>query len=1110
MTQELRKRSFEHVDELLNQASNEVNYDSNKRVRRHEYSAMTQYSSMPNSRVDTEADAALGRRVDCAHRDIGLISPPPGYIKKLTLHNFMCHRNFDVELGPGLNFIVGKNGSGKSAILTAITIGLGAKASETNRGSSLKDLITAGCNSSRITIYLSNSGIGAYVPKGKQYGDTIIIERTISRTSTAGFSLKSENGTEISNKKRDLQEILDYFAIPISNPMCFLSQDSARSFLTASTPTDKYNHFVKGTLLQQIKDYLERATEVHNESAAAMELHTESLRELQERYDKAKTDLRQISKTSDLNERLKLLTGKSLWLNVDENVMNINKLKNKISHYENEISKRTEKSDSRMNQIDSLKSEITIIEQGLSGKLSKMVEKEEQFQLMNEKIREAKSKYEQEENNEKEILDNIERCKSIIKKLNKSISELQEKQEKEQGGDKDNMLQEIEKLTASNSELKKDIEAYMTKIQDINAKLRTVKMESVKTIDSIDTQIREKQNEVKDIKHGRTNFLRNFDNNMEHLIKEISNNKSKFDNLPIGPLGNYVSIKSGYEKWAPSIQRYMTTTLSSFVVSSHRDNGLLRQLMKKCNVRSSNFSIINYKLQNAHFFDNNKLNQKYPTILDALDFIDGNLAAVFVDMNKIDRVLLIENMSEARKFLLENGGDTKVALSIRDNNYGYQLTGGTRIDSVKYQDKIRVKVGTSSEDNIAYINTVIRNLQEEKQSTQSRYKDRLQIINNELKECETALVHTKDTYRANNEKIKSFKTNITREVDTGKLNMQIEEKKNQEVAVESYLEARKSIQLHLADMVEDIKPLQEQYMIYKNELDQSKTEIENDRELLRRSKDKILKYQDHIKELLESVKNIEKNIPKIADNIRVLEDGVGLQKQKAQEICPRAELSNDLPHSQEEIKQEITNIQQKLQEAEKMMGMSQQQIVDNYNNAKTKFIDASKKYKVIEEVLGKLTRTIKIREQNLERTQQITFFEADNDFKASMRIRKFAGHLDFDKKEKKLSILILTPNDDRYREVSTFSGGEKSYSQMALLLATWRPMRSRIIALDEFDVFMDQVNRKIGSKLIVKKLKDIPNTQTIIITPQDIGGIAEIDDSVRILRMRDPKRTTIN
>lgn len=101
----------------------------------------------------------------------------------------------------------------------------------------------------------------------------------------------------------------------------------------------------------------------------------------------------------------------------------------------------------------------------------------------------------------------------------------------------------------------------------------------------------------------------------------------------------------------------------------------------------------------------------------------------------------------------------------------------------------------------------------------------------------------------------------------------------------------------------------------------------------------------------------------------------------------------------------------------------------------------------------------------------------------------------------------MTTNDEKARNVDTLSGGEKSFSQMALLLATWKPMRSRIIALDEFDVFMDQVNRKIGTTLIVKKLKDIARTQTIIITPQDIGKIADIDSSgVSIHRMRDPER----
>ena len=41
----------------------------------------------------------------------------------------------------------------------------------------------------------------------------------------------------------------------------------------------------------------------------------------------------------------------------------------------------------------------------------------------------------------------------------------------------------------------------------------------------------------------------------------------------------------------------------------------------------------------------------------------------------------------------------------------------------------------------------------------------------------------------------------------------------------------------------------------------------------------------------------------------------------------------------------------------------------------------------------------------------------------------------------------------------------------------------------------------------MKKLKDSTRTQTIIITPQDIGKIADIDKTgVKIHKMRDPQR----
>ena len=67
-----------------------------------------------------------------------------GVIESVTCINFMCHKHFDVKLGPLINFITGHNGSGKSAILTAITICLGGKATSTNRGGSLKSFIMNG------------------------------------------------------------------------------------------------------------------------------------------------------------------------------------------------------------------------------------------------------------------------------------------------------------------------------------------------------------------------------------------------------------------------------------------------------------------------------------------------------------------------------------------------------------------------------------------------------------------------------------------------------------------------------------------------------------------------------------------------------------------------------------------------------------------------------------------------------------------------------------------------------------------------------------------------------------------------------------------------------
>lgn len=61
-----------------------------------------------------------------------------GIIQEVYVENFMCHRKMTVKLCRNVNFIHGQNGSGKSAILAAIQVCLGAGARRTHRARNLK------------------------------------------------------------------------------------------------------------------------------------------------------------------------------------------------------------------------------------------------------------------------------------------------------------------------------------------------------------------------------------------------------------------------------------------------------------------------------------------------------------------------------------------------------------------------------------------------------------------------------------------------------------------------------------------------------------------------------------------------------------------------------------------------------------------------------------------------------------------------------------------------------------------------------------------------------------------------------------------------------------
>lgn len=59
--------------------------------------------------------------------------------------------------------------------------------------------------------------------------------------------------------------------------------------------------------------------------------------------------------------------------------------------------------------------------------------------------------------------------------------------------------------------------------------------------------------------------------------------------------------------------------------------------------------------------------------------------------------------------------------------------------------------------------------------------------------------------------------------------------------------------------------------------------------------------------------------------------------------------------------------------------------------------------------------------------------------------------------------------------------------------------------LDEFDVFMDSVNRKVIMNLLLEHASVQTNKQFIFITPHDVSGVHS-SDQIAVYRLPDPKR----
>lgn len=1018
-----------------------------------------------------------------------------GFIRKLTLKNFMCHDHFELEFGPQMNFIIGRNGSGKSAVLTGISVGLGAKATDTSRGSSIKSLIKDGKSTARIVVEIDNEGFDSY--EREVYGRTIIIERKLTREGANAYAIKSETGALVSTKKKTLDDILQKFFIVVNNPLSFLSQDKAREFIASSTEQSRFNHFSEGTNIQSILlNYQEASRNIlslQNRLITAKEFYEEAC----VKYVESERAYKKYKHSHTLRQQLEKINGKIFWFNVEilerrmkKKDADIEDKKLEIEEIETIIEENGKTIAVNKEDAELLESEGNLLEEKFNLKAADL----ENVELLNQEATKKAQGYRADLVNYKAEIENYDRQ---IGQHQKEIDIEQRKIDEANGGSKEEMSRRLDML-------KKRQDALVEKRDELQNILHrgdkvTPEMEQVNAeLEELKTTKYSLQERMRSLEKTKNDKYAAFGHNIKYLMKDIETEKG-WHQKPIGPVGCFVSVKEEYAVWGDIVNAILQKTLDSFVVCDEHDRRLLNNYMRSKKIFKSIIVRRFEKFQYDHVNTSG-----CPTFLDILDIQDENIKFTLIDSSSIEETVICESILQAEQ--ITKLSSVKQAYCLSDRKSGTRVSrrdGNLSRDPIFYSRDLRKLAGEVSNDDI---NKELQEVLHEESKVQQQ-RNRLRMEEHEKKkEIQRELEEKKKYLKEIQNQVFITERVLLEEGDYGR----IESLKAQIENCENQIKTREGMSVEILQNLEkskrsfaDLKLKLQEERKAKAELSDQISDLKEKVNRCQESTDTLGAEIDAAKAKQNELRNdIESKLAK-----RAVDEGKHQELyHEAQERCAREEIEISEADSTESITQEFRNIQEAIEEVERNTSKTFEEIQNELLESKATKDKCESSLMDLDNARITLENDLNSRFENLNITIKEKLTRARLSFEQSLALRGFKGKLEFDFARKRVITEVQTKDDKETRAVQSLSGGEKSFTQIAFLLSIWKVMKPRVCGLDEFDVFMDSVNRTIAIRLLLHELRN-SNAQSIFITPQDIAVVGDLQDSndVRIHRIKAPR-----
>ncbi|KAH9647771.1 Structural maintenance of chromosomes protein 6B [Citrus sinensis] len=1063
-----------------------------------------------------------------------------GTITRVRLENFMCHSSLQIELGEWVNFITGQNGSGKSAILTALCIAFGCRAKGTQRAATLKDFIKTGCSYAMVEVELKNRGEDAFKPE--IFGDSIIIERRITE-STSTTVLKDHQGKRVASRKQELLELIDHFNIDVENPCVIMSQDKSREFLHSGNDKDKFKFFFKATLLQQVNDLLQSIyNHLNKGDALVLELEA-TIKPTEKELSELQRKIRNMEHVEEITQDLQRLKKKLAWswvYDVDrqlkEQTLKIEKLKDRIPRCQAKIDSRHFVSLYYVSEIlvcfNTFLFEVVSILESLrdcfmkkKAEIAVMVEKTSEVRRRKDELQQSISLATKEKLElEGELVRNtsyMQKMVNRVKGLEQQVHDIQEQHVRNTQAEESEIeakLKELQcEIDAANitlSRMKEEDSALSEKLSKEKNEIRRISDE----IEDYDKKCREIRSEIRELQQHQTNKVTAFGGDrVISLLRAIERHHHKFKSPPIGPIGSHVTLVNG-DTWAPAVEQAIGRLLNAFIVTDHKDALLLRGCAREANYNHLQIIIYDFSRPRLSLPHHMLPHTKHPTTLSVLQSDNPTVINVLVDMGSAERQVLVRDYDVGKAVAFEQRISNLKEVYTLD---GHKMSYNRSHCMLKVLDTLAFVEAEVEHWFLAVWDRVQHHMNYGYLFIHICFALGIVHVNREKELCRFSRGSVQTILPLN------------RRLRTGRLCGSYDEKiKDLERAALHVQEEAQQCRKRKRDSEERLQDLQQHQQNVKRRCFSAE----------RNRMSKELAFQDvknsfaadagppsasAVDEISQEISNIQEEIEekeiileKLQFSMNEAEAKVEDLKLSFQSLCESAKEEVDTFEAAEKELMEIEkNLQTSESEKAHYEDVMRTRVVGAIKEAESQYRelellrqDSCRKASVIcpeseIEALGgwdgstpeqlsaqvnRLNQRLKHESHQYEHKLSSLCPFDDLRFNGHLGKKGISGKININYEEKTLSIEVKMPQDassSNVRDTRGLSGGERSFSTLCFALALHEMTEAPFRAMDEFDVFMDAISRKISLDTLVD-FALAQGSQWIFITPHDVGAPA--------------------